>query len=104
MRLIFSDLDCVESDDSNIDLFKPHVRSSSDRVMGRLARHVPDPCLVSCRVVWPVLPCLACRVVFLPLGRVFFGLGRFLGKNHDPYSVRGLLQIKKTSVYIYPLH
>jgi hypothetical protein len=71
MRLIFSDLDCVESDDSNIDLFKPHVRSSSDRVMGRLARHVPDPCLVSCRVVWPVLPCLACRVVFLPLGRVF---------------------------------
>lgn len=73
MRLVFSDLDYVESDDSNVDLFKPRVRSSSDQVMGRLVRHVSDPCLVSCRVRLARASLFGMSSRILTLCRVSFG-------------------------------
>jgi hypothetical protein len=50
------------------------VESSQGRVVGRLARHVSDPCIVTGRV-------------FLSLGR-FFRLGQVWFKNHGTCLVR----------------
>jgi hypothetical protein len=46
------------------------------QVVSHLSRSVPDPCLVSGRVV---PPCLTCRV------RFFIGWVGFMVKNHGPY-------------------
>lgn len=37
--------------------------------------------------------------VFLPLGKVFFGLGQGLDQNHGLYPTRGLLWVKNYGSY-----
>jgi hypothetical protein len=59
------------------------------RVAGRLTRPVPDTFLVS---GWPVLPCSACRVVFL-------GWVGFWVKIYGPCTNHGLLRVKNYGPY-----